>query len=137
MRMFVAILVIVAQLLGPWVCCCYATGHATPLRADTSTPVPPKPKTTCCPHCLPELPTTPAPAKVPAPCPCWGAQLIAVPADKPDLPSVADGLLVQVATEPPAAWVQLPFDAPAVVGLRELPWLTTADLLFTHHVLRC
>ena len=74
---------------------------------------------------------------MPDKCPCGGYELAAVPAEW------------KATADEPAASVAEPFARPAPFppvlshavadrpGLRALPWMTTSDRLFAHHVLRC
>ena len=138
MRLTLAIVMTVAQLAGPWLCCCGPMRAATAV-AGPVTKVPPVDD--CCPHCKKESPPpaddTPKKPRVPCPCaPCCSVLATAVPADKPSVPTF-DSLLVVVSVEPPRPMRSVVVAPPAVFGLRELPLLTTADRLYAHHVLRC
>ncbi len=139
MRLILAIVMTGAQLSGPWLCCCGPTRGADAVAGpDADAP----PVGDGCPHCKKEAPTCPptddkpnAP-HVPDRCPCGCVLAMTVPADKPTTPTI-DSLLVVVSVELPQT-IQSVVVAPlAVVGLRELPLLTTADRLYAHHVLRC
>ncbi|MCU0705025.1 MAG: hypothetical protein MUF18_13710 [Fimbriiglobus sp.] len=137
MRLLLTIVMTLAQLAGPWLCCCGSmrvakfiapAQPAQPSSADH------------CPHCRKHsapADTPPSkPTKTPDRCPCGGVLTVLVPADKPT-PADPIGMLVVLAIEPLQV---IPFDAcsPRMPeGLRELPHLTTADRLFAHHVLRC
>jgi hypothetical protein len=144
MRVGLAILIAVVQLVGPWLCCCGpARVVAAFARSKTETdPTPPaKPH---CPLCAQSEPKpAPTPEKKPPPtdrCPCGGAEFVALPVTlwKSDDVPTAGGPVWE-----PASFTPLySFRVESVVlsgdeGLRELPHLTTADRLYAHHVLRC
>ena len=143
MRTFAAILVLVAQFAGPWACCCAAADRTPLSRIDLPASVPAKPKPSGCRYCHTEPPAQPAPfpaapkPPAPEPCPCGGAQLVAVPAAKSDLSDAADGLLIPLSVGLSTLLPAAVTDSPPAVGVRELPLLTAADRLFGHHVLRC
>lgn len=146
MRLVLVILIVLAQVAGPWLCCCAAaqiSGAVCGKDAQPGKPLPVK-KSETCPHCAKSEPTTPASPSEPPPsrplpdkCPCGGYELVAVPAERAP---AADEVLVLVA-ELPALPVPFPTVLSPVVaerpGLRELPWMTVTDRLFAHHVLRC
>ena len=142
--MVLAIVLTFAQLAGPWLCCC-GPMRVTTAVAGLVTKAPPVDNGShvVCPHCKKEVPACPPADDTPKPdpfapdrCPCGGVMSAAAPADKPSVPT-ADALLVVVSVEPPRAMIPVPGSSPAVVGLRELPHLTTSDRLYAHHVLRC
>jgi hypothetical protein len=144
MRLVLVILLTVAQLAGPWLCCCGPTraANATAGPGQKSQPAEDRSQGGC-PHCqkepAPECPPSdqlPKTPHVPDRCPCGGVLTSVVPADKPNVPTT-DSMLVVVSVEPPVPLVPVSAATPALVGLRELPLLTTADRLFAHHVLRC
>ncbi len=129
MRVLLAVLIGLAQVAGPWLCCCVTARAATP---NASTPAP----VDCCPHCskaLPELPAKPTPG-LPEPCPCGGKATEVTPPAKPDLAAALDFDVPAISTS---------FAGPAVVvplppcGLSRLPFLPPGTRLFVHHVLRC
>ena len=137
MRLVLVFLLTLAQVAGPWLCCCGPSRLAAAPRVPAA---PPEPEH-CphCPHCPPKPAVPDAPAETPAVperCPCCLVVVVAVPADKPD-PTPAD-ITVE---NPTIGWpVFVSAGREAVrppVGLRELPHLTTSDRLFAHHVLRC
>jgi hypothetical protein len=143
MRLTLAIVMTVAQLAGPWLCCCGSARVAVAVGGPVSNAPPVgEPSHGGCPHCPKDAPTcppaddTPNAPHVPDRCPCGGVLATAVPADKPSVPT-PDRLLVGVSVEPPQPVASAVAAPPAVVGCRELPHLTTADRLFAHHVLRC
>lgn len=122
MRVLLAILVGLAQLAGPWLCCCESARAAQPVET--------------CPHCAAKLPPPaekPAPT-LPEPCPCGGkamepappAKLEAAAAVLPDLAPVVAPAIGPVAVFPLS-----------LVGVSELPFLPPGTRQFVHHVLRC
>jgi hypothetical protein len=136
MRLVLAIMLSVSHLAGPWLCCCGPLAKAVAV-SPAKTPA----AEGGCPHCTSEhkpadVPASPNPPKAPDRCPCCEAMATAVPADKPQVPT-ADSLLVVVTVEPSHPIAVGSVAVGDVTGLRELPHLTTADRLFTHHVLRC
>lgn len=136
MRLVLAIVLSVAHLAGPWLCCCGPLAKAVAAAPAKKTPAPEG----GCPHCKPEhppaTPESPKAPKAPDRCPCCDVKATAVPADKPKLPT-ADSLLVVVTVESTQPLAVVSVAVRTVPGLRELPHLTTADRLFAHHVLRC
>jgi hypothetical protein len=142
MRLVLAIVLTVAQLAGPWLCCCGPTRLAKAVAgSETKAPPVSDPAHGGCPHCKKEAPTPPSdvPPKGPhAPdrCPCGGVLASVVPADKPTV-ATTDSLLVVVSVEPPQAVLLVSVSPLTVAGLRELPHLTTAERLYAHHVLLC
>lgn len=146
MRLTLAIVMTVAQLAGPWLCCCGPTRAETPVAGPVAKAPPVgDPSHGGCPHCKKDSPACPptddAPKKPHAPdrcpcCPCGGVVATATPADNPSVPTF-DTLLVVVSVEPPQPMRSAVAAPPAVFGLREGPLLTTADRLYAHHVLRC
>lgn len=143
MQVFLAILIAVTQVAGPWLCCCGPARIASTFTAEVPKQSIPskKPPVARCPHCVAEIPApsdpTHPPKPVPTePCPCGGVELVAVP---PAVSAVSFDLDQLVSVVPK-------FGAPFVIeivipvdpsGLRELPFLTTAERLYAHHVLRC
>ena len=143
MQLVLAILIAVTQVASPWLCCCGPSRIASTFQSGTrKQPIPAKePPVAHCPHCAAENPTPSDPTSPPKPipterCPCGGVEFVAVP---PAASAVSFDLdqLVSVVFE---------FDAPFLIeiailiepsGLRELPFLTTAERLYAHHVLRC
>lgn len=129
MRVLLAMLVGLAQVAGPWLCCC------GPARAATPAAVTPAPAETC-PHCkckATELPAKQSPT-LPDPCPCGGKATEPAPPAKTE-PAVAFDLDPPAFVGPvarPAAVVLLP-----PVGVSELPFLPPGARLYVHHVLRC
>jgi hypothetical protein len=143
MRLALATLIAVTQLVGPWLCCCgpgriAAAFDSTAPAANKSVPT--------CPHCAGAGAEAaepgwdaPKPAHpLPDRCPCGGVELVAVPADKGErhAPSVA-ALLVPVSAEPNAPLPVESFTPADLPGLRGTPHLTTSDRLYVHHALRC
>lgn len=133
MRIALAIVMTITQLAGPWLCCC------GPVRAWAAVPTH---QEGGCPHCKRECPS-PQPAEPertppcgPDRCPYGGMQAVFVPADKPEMPVLAD-LLVPLVVPFPQQVEAASVTVQAVPGLRQLPHLTAADRLFVHHVLRC
>lgn len=150
MRIALVSLIALAQVAGPWLCCCAAAQVSAafagklPAKPVAVAPVQPnQPKTAACPHCQkgdaqPKSPAEPTPASpLPDQCPCGGYELVAVSTERK---ATSDEPAVFVA-ELPARLAHFPSAlSPAEVkhpGLRELPWLTASDRLFAHHVLRC
>ena len=137
MRVFLAILMTVAQIAGPWLCCC---GPVRAAASQASAKAPPPVTDDTCPHCKEHTPPPPVqpkdPPKAPDRCPCGGVLVMSAPADKPELPKL-DSLLVVVTVEPPQTIPLVSASPRAVCGLREVPHLTAEDRLFAHHVLRC
>lgn len=151
MRLLLAIAVTVAQVAGPWLCCCGPARLLAAAPAESHAPVSPASAASGCPFCRhtePDLtptardaspPASPKPG-LPAPCPCGGVSLEAIP------PAVADRDAIADATAPfalPALWVLAP-DVPIpqvqsanLPGTSDLPFLTTATRLWVHHALRC
>ena len=129
MRVLLAMLVGLAQVAGPWLCCCVQARAATPAAAAPA-------RVESCPHCrqkLPEPPAEPTP-RLPDPCPCGGKAVEPAPPAKPE-PVVAFDLNPPAFVGPasaPVAAVPLP-----PVGVSELPILPPGARLFVHHVLRC
>ena len=145
MRVLLAIAVTVAQVAGPWLCCCGPARMfltAAPIVSVAST-VQPRVHAGGCPHCV-ETGETPGPTEapvspVPEPCPCGGLAIDAVPPAPIDRETT---LTPDVSPTPSpfalAPWVACPSvtvsDRP---GLSQLPFTPTAVRLFTHHALRC
>lgn len=140
MRMLLAIVLTVAQLASPWLCCC---GPFRPLLIpDQPAPIaPPVEDNSGCPLCKKEAAKaaqeqhSEAP-KSPDNCPCCAKMSAALLADRPELPAV-DTLLVTVSVVPTETIALESVGVQSLVGLRELPLLSAEDRLFTHHVLRC
>jgi hypothetical protein len=137
---------VVSQLVAPWFCCCVVGAMQNVEMAEKvqTEPIPAKPSK--CKHCC-EEDTAPSPAAPERPvqekpthhCPCAKivqAEVYTVVPDriidreKFDLPSFA----VELPTISP--WVVIA-NSVAVPNLRSVPLLTTEDILFSHHVLRC
>jgi hypothetical protein len=143
MQLFLAILMTVAQLAGPWLCCCGPTRAVAAIAGLASNRPPVDDSTSSgCPHCKKEAPTCP-PTKnrpkhshTPDRCPCGGMLTNTNTTDKPSVPT-PNSLLVVVSAEPSQMMTLVAVAPLRIVGLRELPLLTTADRLFGHHVLRC
>ena len=129
MRLLVSLLVGLAQVAGPWLCCCVSARAAVP--AATAAPV------ETCPHCKgkpTEPPADPAP-RLPAPCPCGGKVV------EPVVPAKADPLDPLAFDPPAAAFDAATFSRAAPVvstaGVSDLPFLPPGTRLFVHHALRC
>jgi len=78
-----------------------------------------------------------SPTHEPESCPCGGVELLAMAAERPTETAVFFTFTVE-----PFGFAVLPMpvvsqSVASVPGLRELPNLTTHDLLYKHHVLRC
>ena len=147
MRVVLVSLIVLTQVAGPWLCCCavaqVSAAMSGTLQAKPADTVPVQPKPPICPHCKGEpqpagTPSEPTPASpLPEQCPCGGYELVAVPIER------------KATTDEATSFVAEPFALPAPFppvlsqavaerpGLRELPWMTTSDRLFAHHVLRC
>lgn len=134
MRMLLALLIGLAQVAGPWLCCCVSARAAVPVVAER-----PAPPVEVCPHCKSKLPEPPAkPASgLPDPCPCGGKAAV-----EPVVPAKPESL-DPFALDPPAAPacfapVLLPLvPLPPPTGVSDLPFLPPGARLFVHHVLRC
>lgn len=116
-------------LAGPLLCCC-ATA-----RAGTHTPAG-SPAKSCCGHAPKPTPTERTPA-APAKCPCKDAAAKAVVTPETgsgsfDLSNLPPA--VPAAFDRPVSFVSLRPDADSVCRAHSL---STADLLFAHHNLRC
>ena len=137
MRLALVILIAVAQVAGPWLCCC-GSARMMGVTAARKTTVAAAPVSTDCPHCREsEAPVEPKSPHEPEPCPCGGVERLAMPAERPTETEVAFAPAVElfgftVLTSPVVSQ-----SVASVSGLRELPNLTTHDLLYKHHVLRC
>lgn len=151
MRVALAILIAVTQLAGPWLCCCGPERIAavfTSTEPTAATPAPVSPPTSHCPLCAktadaktpPDSPSVPRPTRPMPPerCPCGGVELLAVlPTPTGDTPTFDLGLLVPVAAEVSVPLSVEPLPPVVRTGVRQLPFLTTAERLYAHHVLRC
>jgi hypothetical protein len=145
MHTALAILITLAQVAGPWLCCCgpERVSAAFAVQVDAKSAPPAQKPTSDCPHCKkPESPPAPVPTDskplhTPDPCPCGGVELVAVPVER--VGEAAD--LVASAVEPCsfAAFTStvISHAVASVPGLRELPIMTVRDRLYAHHVLRC
>lgn len=143
MRVLQLIVLAVAQLVGPWLCCCgpLAVAHAPDRPATTAAPVEDHGD---CPHCKKDSakPAQEQPARYPKTpkspdnCPCCALMPVPLPADKSQL-LTADALLVAVTVVPPEQIQLESVCLQGLVGLRELPLLSAEERLFAHHVLRC
>ncbi len=149
MRLLLAIAVTVAQVAGPWLCCC---GPARLLAATPAgAPVAADPVASGCPYCRhadadptpaarntdESTPTTPG---LPARCPCGGVAIEAVPPAAVERSVVAD--VTAAFALPDSLPVEPGGQAPRLVvadlpGTSDLPFLTTEARLWAHHALRC
>jgi len=140
MRISLVMLIAVVQVAGPWLCCCgparLSGAMATAARKTTvaATSV-----STDCPHCRKSVvPAEPkSPTHEPESRPCGGVELLAMVAER-----ATETALVFTFTVEPYGFAVLvapvvSLSVASVPGLRELPNLTTHDLLYKHHVLRC
>lgn len=150
MKFVLAILVVVVQVAGPWLCCC---GMPQLFARDASccaAPVaPPKAEPDCpmCKHLQKKEGTAKSdPAHpshdggFPEPCPMGGKSFEALPLTVADSghPSQNDFLADASATLTVAEWT--PSASVAIdrgENLSELPFLPTEARLFAHHALRC
>lgn len=131
------------------ICCCAFKPFSAVRHTAARNTIPSPPQEDSCPHCKKHQSEAPSPAKSPDPekqrdrCPC-----------KDQCPAAG---LAEVVPDAARAWS--PDDAPALVaplpefgvfadallavrprittGLRDGPWLSSHDLLTTHHVIRC
>lgn len=145
MRLALVSLIALTQVAGPWLCCCVAAqvsaamGEKTHAKPADTAPVKSKPAGTC-PHCPKSEPplADPTPSNpLPDQCPCGGYELVAVPAEWKLAADEALSFAAELSALPvpfPPVLSHAVADRP---GLRELPWMTVADRLFAHHVLRC
>ncbi len=126
MRVLLAMLVGLAQVAGPWLCCCVTARAASPAAVQ---PV------EACPHCRckSEPPANPAP-QLPDPCPCGGKAMEPAPPAKPEAATAALPDLLPAVAPPagPVAALALP-----PVGVSELSFLPPGTRQFVHHVLHC
>lgn len=149
MKLFLAIVVVLAQVAGPWLCCCaparLLAGEFPPAKSvpvsETKEPV----CHSCCQHLQDQLagqsseePNSPT---APEPCPCGGISFETVPiifvdkdAEQRPVKSQPQFHPLWLSQIPPGKCVSHPNHIP---GLRELPNLSTNDKLFAHHVLIC
>ena len=126
MRVLVAMLVGLAQVAGPWLCCCVVPRAvaAAPAACDAD----------ACPCCQTKPAESPAKRSPALPCPCGGEVVPPAPPAKPELTVTFD-------RDPPP--VCYPAAGPAIAlpvspaGLSDLPFLPPGTRLFVHHVLRC
>lgn len=158
MRTLFAILMTVAQVAGPWLCCCgpalafASTPSASrsiesPAPADETCPLCAKAKSrpagvaveTPAPKPSPAHPTAPSP---PGRCPCCATKFVDAVATGPTRD--ADPAVAELAFFPPALALLCPTaDVPAppavadLPGVCDLPFLTTEARLNAHHALRC
>lgn len=148
MRTLVAILVTVAQVAGPWLCCC------GPARAFASAPTATKPVEVPADHCPlcakakptgdaaePAAPSNPGPT-LPGRCPCCATKLADALAFEPSrsfdaTPAALGFFPPTLAALCPTADVPAPPAIDALPGTSDLPFLTADTRLFTHHALRC
>jgi hypothetical protein len=151
MRVALTILIAVTQLAGPWLCCCgpeRIVAAFASTKPVVATPAPVSPTTSHCPlyaktadaKTLPDSPSAPKPSKPMPPerCPCGGVELLAVlPTPTGDTPAFDLDRLVLVAAEVSVPLSVEPLPPVNRTGLRELPFLTTVERLYAHHVLRC
>jgi hypothetical protein len=131
-RVVFVLLFAAANVLGPWLCCCAAPRLAS-IASVKALPQKSKP---VCSHCKDE--TKPVKELPVQPCPC--------PAQpKMDLTAVDAKMLrplmtiLALPTERETVLVQLLLfvsSSPAVTA-NELPFMTTEERLYAHHVLRC
>lgn len=146
MRLFLAILMTVAQIAGPWLCCCGMVRRVAAPRMAVEQPPTPADTDGCCPLCKKHVPAGDEKHRPTAPdqcpgggcpdrCPC-AAFAVLVPADKPELPTF-DTLLVVITVELPQPLAVVSDTPREICGLREVPHLTAEDRLFAHHALRC
>jgi len=147
MRLTLAIVLTVAQLASPWLCCCGPLRPWLVPEQPTPTSVASPPTVEdhgSCPHCkkdtpkpaTEQTPKTPTSPRSPADCPCCAEMSAALLADKPQVPTV-DHLLVTIAVEPAEPVRVESVCVRSLVGLRELPHMSAYERLFAHHVLRC
>ena len=131
LRFVVTIQLALSLVAGPWLCCCVAARLVGESRAANVAPQKP------CPNCQHEsIPSQDDSPAVPCKCPCKERAMLANSA--PDA-GVADSLVAfEPVAVPPAATpapgmarLELAFPPP------RLPTLSTADILFSHHNLRC
>lgn len=147
MHTALAILITLAQVAGPWLCCCGPVRVSATLAgtAEAKPVAPAKQPSSDCPHCKKQespaapVPTDSKPHPTPDACPCGGVELVAVPVER--LVEAAELVAVGDSVAPGGVAA---FDSPvishavaSVPGLRELPNMTVRDRLFAHHVLRC
>jgi len=144
MQVFLAILIAVTQVAGAWMCCCGPALIANSFSTNSAHKIPIKPSVAHCPHCSPPIPegdkqqkTPPRPASVPVErCPCGGVELVAVPPTVDVVPLKFDQLVRVVLLYVDFDVIELVARVDPV-GLRDLPFLTTTERLYAHHVLRC
>lgn len=139
---------VLALLVGPMLCCCSAArlGHHSGSTSRTSTPVEKAPRKHCCggeqksPDGDRKAPGDQKPGG-PANCPCKDAP--AKVASVPEAPSASSDSLTFLSAGVSLFDLPLTLDGPAH-GARPAPHfdlrsssVSTADLLFAHHNLRC
>lgn len=135
MKVLVAIVVAVVQLVGSQLCCCglaqwtnWAPSESRPIAVE-------------CPLCkaLSED-TSPAESIPEAPkCPSCSFEFVSIPAEI-KLPVGSEPIVLVPWSFELAQFKFARVDSPcmaAIPGLRIGPWLTPRDRLYTHHVLRC
>ncbi len=149
MRLSLLFSFVVSQWVAPWFCCCViGSANATEVSLQElvkSESLPPAPQK--CKHCCeeqeaplpPVTPEQPPQEKPTHHCPCAKIVPAEVYANIPD--RIVDRELLDVAAFTFALptlspWVVI-VDSVAVPNLRSVPLLTTEDILYTHHVLRC
>ncbi len=146
-RLGLIIYLVIATVAGPSLCCCSTTRLFASGGSPATHDAPPEPApTSCCPHCTPPHQEK-APVEQDYPhrpqCPCKqhnSQQVLST--------SEIDGSSALSFRLAASDWVVLPlFTAPPLTTLQAavtavgdrllLPFLSTQDLLFSHHLLRC
>ena len=132
LRLAVVVQLVLTLAAGPALCCC---GPARLVGAGRASESPPR---KACPNCHPESvpPGDESPAE-PCHCPCKERAAMADPASDA---GVADALgALGPATEPAAVarTCVATSPVPRPTFAPRLPSLSTADILFAHHNLRC
>ena len=143
-----------ATLLGPSVCCCspcYAVSCSPTTNSSAKSACCCAPEAepishteSCCSQQCPVPPNEPAPQPCPADdCPCQPS-FEAVPVVVEPSSNEQFAHVLRVLAETPsvlAFWVApltlVPDDSPPPTSLRDLPFVTTSDLLHVFHILRC
>ena len=129
LRLGITIPIVIVLAVGPWLCCC----ATAPIAGEIQTADVDAHK---CPNCRHESPPHQNEPARPNSCPCKDHATMANP-------TTEAGVLNSLAAIEPVAVPSAPF---AVLGLarrpfhiasRGAPSLSTAELLFTHHNLRC
>lgn len=144
-RMAVSIYLIFAIAAGPAaLCCCWFKSVSATAGSVSSGPVTPSQEGGC-PLCKKHDGELPVPEKAPnnEPCPCKKNNscfsLSSVVPDEARLWTL-DSPISLIALDALGLRCNEVASLPrpsAPVGLRDGPWLTTSDLLTTHHVIRC